>query len=100
MLNRHGFSLHSAGVTGGSPEQLTITFFRGVSLKDLLDSVNPGRGYHLLRAVPNKIQRKEVLIYCRRKYNNGQSKGTVLTGVVFLFIEISLSPISVITFVP
>ena len=62
MLNRHGFSLHSAGVTGGSPEQLTITFFRGVSLKDLLDSVNPGRGYHLLRAVANKIQRKEVLI--------------------------------------
>lgn len=46
------------------------------------------------------IQRKEVLIYCRRKYNNGQSKGTVLTGVVFLFIEISLSPISIITFVP
>lgn len=46
------------------------------------------------------IQRKEVLIYCRRKYNNGQSKGTVLTGVVFLFIEISLSPISIITIVP
>ena len=46
------------------------------------------------------IQRKEVLIYCRRKYNNGQSQGTVLTGVVFLFIEFSLSPISIITFVP
>ena len=58
MLNRHGFSLHSAGVAGGSPEQLITTFFSGVSLKDLLDSVSPGRGYHLLRAVPNKIQKK------------------------------------------
>jgi len=60
MLNRHGFSLHSAGVTGGSPEHLTTAFFRGVLLKDLLDSVSPGRGYQPLSELPNKIETAEV----------------------------------------
>ena len=56
MLNRHGFSLHSAGVTGGSPEQLTIAFFslRGVLLKEILESVSPGGRYQPLSAVPKK----------------------------------------------
>lgn len=56
MLNRHGFSLHSAGVTGGSPEQLTTAFFKGALLKDLLDSESPGRGYQPLREIPNIIE--------------------------------------------
>ena len=65
MLNRHGFSVHSAGVTGGSPEQLTIAFFRGVLLKDLLVSVSPGGGYQPLRGIkflPVKIETKELRI--------------------------------------
>ena len=60
MLNRHGFLLHSAGSTGGSPEHLTTAFFRGALLKDLLRSVSPGRGYQPPRVVkPVKIKTKE-----------------------------------------
>jgi len=53
-------------VTGGSPEQLTIAFFRVVLLKDLLESVSPGRGYQPLRAVPVKIKTKELKILFKR----------------------------------
>jgi len=58
MLNRHGFSLHSAGVTGGSPEHVTTAFFRGVLLKDLLESVSPGRGYQPPRAISRSVKIK------------------------------------------
>ena len=61
MLNRHGFSLHSAGVTGGSPEHFTTAFFRGVLLKDLLESASPGRGYQPLREATAAVNMKKKL---------------------------------------
>ena len=62
MLKRHGFSLHSAGVTGGSTDQLTIAFFSlgGVLLKDLLVSLSPGGRYQPLSAVPKKTKKNDL----------------------------------------